>query len=449
MLGLPTLPNAMAWGACDDVELIEKAAEITAKICRLHGIVWTLSPVVDLNINHNNPLVNVRSASDSPNQMKKIMGAFLSGIQKNGYMVATLKHFPGDGVDDRNQHFCVTVNSLSMQEWWNSFGSVYKYMIDAGVSSVMCAHIALPAYANEVDELGCVSSVLSKPLMTNLLKGELGFNGCIISDAMSMVGSAARVPLEKLAISFLNCGGDMVLFNEPEDYNLILSALQKGEVSRERLLDAVARVLSVKQKARLFENQDEIAKEIGKSEEELCQELEELALQIAEKSIKFVRDVGNILPIKPQKGARILSIEIKDNPNIDSSAISDELRKRGVEVDVSFGMGHNQLNEILDNYDYILINYIFTGSHGGTMRVGWTHMPTFWRGYVLRHPKVIFTAFGDPYKLYDFPFLKNYINTYSYTSASMKAFVKVLLGEVEMTAKSPVELKGYFEREVK
>ena len=203
---LPVITNAMSWGACDDPALIEEAAELTAKICRLHGIHWTLSPVVDLNINFNNPLVNIRSASDEPRHMVRTMGAFLRGIQKNGYMAATLKHFPGDGVDDRNQHFCTTVNSLPMEEWWRTYGYVFRAMMTEGVASVMCAHIALPAYAGERNELGPVPSVLSRPLLTGLLKGELGFSGCVISDAMSMVGSAACVDLRELALRYADEG---------------------------------------------------------------------------------------------------------------------------------------------------------------------------------------------------------------------------------------------------
>ncbi len=447
MAGLPVITNAMAWGACDDPALIEEAAELTAKICRLHGIHWTLSPVVDLNLNYNNPLVNTRSASDSPKQMVKIMGAFLRGIQKNGYMVATLKHFPGDGVDDRNQHFCTTVNSLSMEEWNQTYGYVYREMIRRGAASVMCAHIALPAYAGEQDELGAVSAVLSKPLMTDLLKGELGFDGCIISDAMSMVGSAARVDLDELALTFVNCGGDVVLFNEPQDYDLLLKALNEGRLQKERLLDAVRRVWGIKRQARVFEKEEDIVKEIGETQEELIAKLEKVSLKIAEKSIKFVRNFQNLLPISPQKGARFLSIEIKDNEKTDSSAISDELKKRGYEVDVSYGMGHNKLHEIMGDYDYVLINYFFTGAHGGTMRVGWGQIATFWRAYVLKHPNVIFTSFGDPYKLHDFPFLKTYVNTFSYTEKSQRAFVKALLGEIELTAKNPIAHKGYFDRE--
>lgn len=447
MTGLPVITNAMSWGACDKPEWIEEAAELSAKISRLHGIHWTLSPVVDLNMNFNNPLVNVRSASDEPKQMVKIMGAFLRGIQKNGYMVATLKHFPGDGVDDRNQHFCTTVNSLDMEEWYATYGYVYKEMINRGVSSVMCAHIALPAYAGEGDELGAVSAVLSKPLMTDLLKGELGFDGCIISDAMSMVGSAARVDLDELAIEFIKCGGDMVLFNEPQDFDLLLQALQEGRLTKERLLDAVRRVLQVKCKARVFESEEDIAKEIGETQEELIEKLNAVSQKIADASIRFVRNYQNILPIFPKAGAKFLSIEIKDNPNTDSSAISDELKKYGYEVEVSYGMGHNKLNEIMGDYDYLLVNYFFTGAHGGTMRVGWNQIATFWRAYVLKHPNVIFTAFGDPYKLYDFPFLKTYVNAFSYTEASQRAFVKNLLGIVGERAKNPVALKGFFDRE--
>ncbi len=444
---LPVITNAMSWGACDDPELIETAAELSAKICRLQGIHWTLSPLVDLNVNFNNPIVNIRSASDDPKHMVKIMGAFLRGIQKNGYMAATLKHFPGDGVDARNQHFCTTVNSLPIDKWRDTFGHVYHEMIKEGVASVMCAHIALPSYANEKNELGAVPAVLSKPLMTDLLKGELGFDGCIISDAMSMVGSAACVDLDELALRFINCGGDMVLFNEPEDSDLLLNALLEIKLPRERLMVAVQRVYDVKRKARLFEDEDVIAKEIGKTQEELIAQLEAVSQKIADKSIKFVRNFKGILPIYPKKNAKFLSIEIKDNPNTDSSTISKELKERGYEVEVTYGMKHRELAELMKNYDYLLISFFFTGSHGGTMRIGWKHIATFWRAYVLQHPNLIFASFGDPYKLYDFPFLRTYVNAFSYTEASQRAFVKTILGEVGERAKNPISLDGFFERE--
>ena len=99
------LPRAMAWGACDDAELIESAGRATGKICRKNGIHWTFAPVVDINYNKDNPVVNVRAISDSPKQVVKIAGAYIRGLQENGMMMTACKHFPGDGLDDRNQHF--------------------------------------------------------------------------------------------------------------------------------------------------------------------------------------------------------------------------------------------------------------------------------------------------------------------------------------------------------
>lgn len=446
---LPVMPNPMAWSACDDPELVEEAAELCAKISRLQGFSWTLSPVIDINMNFQNPLVNIRSASDSAEQVYRIMSAFLRGIQKNGYMAATLKHFPGDGVDDRNQHFCTTVNSLSMEEWRKTFGSVYERMISDGAASVMCAHIALPAYRNDSDEYGGIPCALSKPLMTDLLKGELGFDGCIISDAMSMVGSASRVDLDKLALSFLNCGGDMVLFNEPEDHALLLAALQSGELSRERLLDAADRVVTLKKNARLFEDQEKIIKEIGESKEVLIQKLNAVSEKIADRSIKFVRDFQHILPLSPKPDAKFLCVNLSDDPKLDPTPIAEELRKRGYTADISETAGHSELNRIMGNYDYVLVNYFIAGTHGGTMRIGWDKISVFWRGYVLKHPGLVVSFFGDPYKLYDFPFVKTCINTFSCQESSMRAFVRVLLGEKPMMAKNPVSLKGFFQRETR
>ena len=113
VMGEPLLPEPMAWGACDDEALIEKAGQVTGEICRKNGIHWSFAPVVDINYNKDNPITNVRAVSDKPEQVVKMAGAYVRGTQKNGYLLAGCKHFPGDGVDDRNQHLCTTINSLS------------------------------------------------------------------------------------------------------------------------------------------------------------------------------------------------------------------------------------------------------------------------------------------------------------------------------------------------
>ena len=190
------------------------------------GVHWTFSPIVDINYNMNNPVTNIRAISDRPELVDKIGKAAVCGLQKNGLMAAGCKHFPGDGVDDRNQHFCTTVNNFSKEEWMNTFGYVYKEMFKAGVSSVMVAHISLPAYDEKMNDwVGYPPASLSYNLQTKLLKEELGFEGCIVSDALSMVGACACVDYDRLAIEFVKAGGDILLFPLRSYFDEILGAV--------------------------------------------------------------------------------------------------------------------------------------------------------------------------------------------------------------------------------
>ena len=132
------------------------------------------------------------------------------------------------------------------------------------------------------------------------------------------------------------------------------------------------------------------------------------------------------------------------------SAMKQAFVERGYQVDEIFTAKHKEVKEIMDNYDLICINCKMSAQdyHGATLRVGWNNIMLFWRGYVLQHPRCVFISFGDPYKLYDFPYVKEYINAFSCVDATQRAVVKAILGEIELTAKNPVELKGYFNREV-
>ena len=170
----PYVPTMMAYGATNDEDLIYEIGKYTARLSRAQGIHMTFSPVVDININFNNAVLNDRTASDDADRVLKIAGAYARGIESEGNLAATLKHFPGDGVDDRNQHFCTSVNSLSREEWDSTYGKVYRTLIGDGISAIMVGHIALPCYDDTVDECGYLPATLSKKLMTDLLRGETG-----------------------------------------------------------------------------------------------------------------------------------------------------------------------------------------------------------------------------------------------------------------------------------
>ena len=449
----PLLPKPMAWGAADDADLVERAHHVTAQMARKEHVSLALAPVVDINYNFTNCLVNTRAISDSPDQVIKIGTAAVRGFQKDGLMGACCKHFPGDGVDQRNQHFLTSVNSLSREEWMNTYGRVYRAMIEAGTMAIMVAHIALPAFDEKIDDImGYPPATLSKNLMTGLLKGTLGFNGCIVSDAMSMIGACAMVESEKLAVEFLKAGGDLVLFALPTDFEYIKAAVESGELPLERLQDAVIRIWRLKNQVGLFDEEPSAA--VLEPQEDL----EELGQAIADRSVCVVRDVNGLVPAEELKpGSKVLQVVVKYvNPRRPETAtglnvVEEELKARGIEVTTLINPLHYEVKDAKDQYDYVLFNICVDSmmSPGGSLRIDWDMAMALWRGYLLRHPKVVMTSFGDPYKLYDYPFAKTYINVFSSTDSSQRAFVKVLLGEIPPQGKSPVGFEGYFERQVK
>ena len=451
--GTGRLPYPMSWGASDSPELVEEAGRLTGAICRKNGIHWTYAPVVDINYNFQNPESNIRSVSESPKQVVKIMKAYMKGLQTNGYVAATIKHFPGQGMDVRNSHFCTTINNQTKEEWMETYGYVYKEMIKAGAPSIMIGHGALPCYEEENDPFfGPPPAVLSKSMMTDLLKGELGFDGCLVSDAMSMIGVASRVDnMEDVAVKYLLAGGDMILFPEPNDYANIIAAVKSGKLPLERLKDAVIRILRLKESVRLFEDQEKVNEEIGETGT-----VDEVAQAIADKAIKVVRNVKEVLPVQMPKGSRVLMLNMFE-PHFHKPATGNEfepMRKafeeRGYIVDEIHTAQYDEVQKIMDNYELICLNCKMGPAdyHGASMRLGWNNIMVLWRGYVLHHKRVVFTSFGDPYKLFDMPYLKEYINAFSNDAATQRAVVKVILGEIEPQGKNPVSLEGFFQREV-
>lgn len=316
----------------------------------------------------------------------------------------------------------------------------------------MVSHIALPAYEDLSIREDAPPAILSQNIMTKLLKEGLNFKGCVVSDAMTMIGATSRVSFDRLAVEFIKAGGDMVLCPETTDYETLIDAVKNNEISIKRLKDAVRRILILKNSARLFENQEDIIKDISVSQEEI----EAVSNRIAEKSIKIVRDKNNLFPLNIAKGSKIMMCNIicpffKQPPKGDEFAVmKEELVKRGYVVDYFDNIDYQEIKLKQNDYAVIFVNCDISPStyHGGTMRIGWDNIMAFWKGYILKNPKMIFISFGDPYKIYEFPYLKEYVNAFSNYPETQKAVIKILFGEVSMQAKNPVGFKNYFEREV-
>ena len=447
-VGESVMPGLMACAAADEAELIYEMGKYTARFCRDRGISMVFSPVVDINYNFNNPVINVRAASDDPDTVIRIASAYSRGLRSEGGFATGAKHFPGDGRDDRNQHFCTAVNDMSMEEWRASYGRVFSEMIKSGVDSIVVGHIALPAYETECDEFGPLPASVSKRLITDLLKGELGFSGIVASDAMSMIGVSGRVRVEKLAVEFFKAGGDMLFFPERGDFHRVLRALKTGEIPRERMLDAVRRTVELKKKLGLFDDA-----EYSASDEDV-KEIRQIGKKIAEKSITLIRNMDATLPLKLRRGAKILQINItygkKNERRNLVPGITEQLVSRGFEVDFMTNPTHYRIGAVVSDYDAVIILSTISpaSSSGSSLRADWNNIMAFWRGYALRNKRTVFVSLGDPYKLYEMPYLRTYVNAYSASDTTQRAVVRALLGEIGFEGKSPVALRGYFERKL-
>ena len=442
--GCTLFPWQMAVGAANSEDLAEKMGEAIAIEGRACGIHWTFGPIVDLNINIANSMMHTRSFGENPDHVLRIAKAYIRGVQKKNLMAASAKHFPGDGIDDRDSHICTSVNNLSKDEWYKLYGKVWQGVIDDGVMAIMMGHIALPWLDPGTDYLGPKPGTLSKKIQTDLLRKELGFKGCIISDAIPMAGFTGQLDYEKSVPMNIETGSDMVLWAEPErDIESMKKALKNGTLREERLDEAVHNVLSLKMKVGLWEEEKEIF--INSKEK---RKFISWADEIGEKSITVVRNEDHKIPVKLKPGSKILTVDsVFDNDTRgyikDLSIIDQELCNRGFKVKNIKNPPHAELTKIAPDYQAVFINLHIMPRYGTTRLYGHT-AGLFWSGIWHTHPCVIITSFGDPYKLYELPFLPNMVQTYSNTPSSQKAAVRVWLGEIEPMGEIPVNLNGFF-----
>ncbi|MDD5673626.1 MAG: glycoside hydrolase family 3 protein [Chitinivibrionales bacterium] len=442
-------PKLMGCGAVDSEEMVYEMARVIAHEGRLGGRHWNLGPVVDINFNFQNPAINIRSFGELPAPVARLAGAYVRGLQDNNLMAATGKHFPGDGVEDRDQHLSTTVNSLSRADWFKTYGRVWKKVIDEDIMSIMAAHLALPFMDKSLPTgrnkfLGYKPATLSRRILIDLLRKELGFEGVIVSDAIVMMGFGAHVRPSEAAAAVLKSGCDIVLWSdELADFKNVLDACKKGELKEKQIDQSVRRVLRMKARLGLFENRQIAA--ITPQEQTAHQKL---AVDLSEKSIVLVRDIDNLLPLKLKPGAKVLTVTICHGDAPFQGILDDELKKRGLLVDHVRNPVSRDLQAVMMNYEVLFINFVILNHNNiiGTTRLTSKLIEAFWGTFWTIHPKVVFTSFGTPYVLYEFTSFPNMINAFGFNESTQKAAVKIWLGEIKPTGKSPVSLPGIFKR---
>ena len=299
--------------ATNDPQYAYELGRISGVEAAAVGCNWSFAPIVDILYNWRNPIISSRAFSNDPDKVLAMSLAYMKGIRESNIAPAA-KHFPGDGVDERDQHLSFSVNSFSCEEWDATYGKVYQGLIDAGLPSIMAGHIHLPAYTRRFNpdqpESAMLPATLSKELITDLLKGQMGFNGVVVTDASHMVAMTASLKRRDMLPTSIAAGCDLFLFfNDPdEDFGYMMDGYRNGIITEERLLDALTRILGLKAmlglhrtaKSDLLLPKSEALAKIGLPENKA------VFSQVADKAITLVKNKQAIFPLDPEKTLRLL-----------------------------------------------------------------------------------------------------------------------------------------------
>lgn len=427
--------NQMAVAATNQTSDAYTLGKIASSEGKAVGVNFGFSPVVDLDLNFRNPITNVRTYGSDVERVIKNAKEYIQAFHDNGIMTS-IKHFPGDGVDERDQHLLTSINSLSVDNWKKTFGKVYQELIDFGSKAVMVGHIAFPAYSG--DEM---PATLSPQLLQDLLRNELGFNGLTITDATPMVGFCSAMKRSEAVPYTIQAGCDMLLFNRvlEEDIQYMKDGLSKGILTKERLDEAVTRILATKASLGLHQT---INHGTAKFED-----FREEQLDLADRSITLVKDTQNMLPLSVEKHKRVLLqlLGSFDSNERVLEKVKAELEKRDFEITVYepetnfFDLG--TVTSFSNDYDVVLyVANIQNASNQTVTRVHWhtlfglgNNLPWF-----TKEVPTMLLSFGNPYHLYDLPMVDTVINAYCNYDHFIEMAIKKVTGESSFKGVSPV-----------
>ena len=451
----------MGVAATGNKENAYRLGYISGKEAAAVGCNWSFAPICDLDKNYMNPIMNVRTFGDDIDTVIPFVKEQLKGLAEFD-VAAAVKHFPGDGVDFRDQHLLASVNSLSVEEYDESYGRIWQEVVNSGVLSIMVGHIMQPAYSKlinpDLSDEEILPATLSKELLQGLLRQRMGFNGVIVTDATPMVGFMANMKRSEAVPACLMAGCDMILFNKDikEDYQFIRDALSEGRLSYERLDEAVIRILAMKAAMNLPEKK--LAGTLVPSSESLkdisCEESKVWTKKCADEAVTLVKDTQKLLPISPDKYKRIRLYILEDrvgggfkDGDSEISKFKELLEKEGFEVSLYdyskpdyYEMFEGGVGLAKSRFDFaIYVACIDTASNQSVRRIDWVHLMAADAPWFVHDIPTLFISLANPYHLVDAPMVKTYINAYSPTAEIVEQVVEKIMGRSQFKGKNPID----------
>lgn len=451
----------MGVAASDQEKNAYRLGAIAGREAQAVGCNWAFAPICDLDTNWRNPIMNVRTFGSDQEKVIRYVKAQLKGLKEYG-VAAAVKHFPGDGVDERDQHLVPSVNSLSVEEYDATYGAIWQEVVDAGTLSVMVGHILQPAYSKKINpdlrDEDILPATLSPEILQGLLRGKLGFNGMIVTDATPMIGFNTPMRRAEAIPAALAAGCDMILFNKDirEDYQFVRDAIEKGTLTAERVDEAVTRILAMKAAMGLPEQK--AAGTLVPGEDALsavaCEEHLAWTRECADESVTLVKDTQALLPISPEKYKRIRLYLLEDRQgggfkDGDSAMdkVKEKLEAEGFEVSLYdysrpdfFEMFEGGVADIKSKFDLaVYVACIDTASNQSVRRIDWVHLMAADAPWFVQDVPTLFISLANPYHLVDAPMVKTFINAYTPNEETVDQVIDKLMGRSEFKGVSPVD----------
>ena len=476
--GTTVFPHAMAFGATGKPENAEAFGRITALEARAIGVHWNFFPDADVNSNPSNPIINTRSFGSDPQQVGDYVAAYIRGAHE-GAMLTTAKHFPGHGDTAADSHLGIAQVSGDRARLDAVELPPFRRAIEAGVDAVMVAHVTVPALDSEPKRV----ATTSKPIVTGLLKEEMGFKGIVVTDALDMAGLTRLYAKDvgRAARESFEAGNDLLIIPADLDasYRSVLSAVQRGQISRERLDESVRKILELKasfglNKARLVDL-NQLASKVGKPENLAVGQL------IAEEAITLVRENGQVLPLKASETPpgtnepalpyqfltevqnRLVAVIFSDDLRTESGRMLERQilarvpDARIIYLDPRSAAGmKTTVAEAVEAAEHVVAAVYVIPTAGKAVRSGGglkntVAMDDATAGVLntildRAASRTVVVAMGNPYVVQDFPAIQNYMCAFSNATVSESAAVKALFGEIAIGGHLPVTIPGVASR---
>jgi len=472
---VPSFPWPMAWGAVGDSGTVERFGAITAREARAVGIHWALAPVVDVNSNPANPVINDRFFGEDPEQVSNLITAYIRGAQENGLLV-TAKHFPGHGDSSVDSHRGIPSVDGDLEHFDKFEFPPFKKAIEAGVDSIMLAHARVPAVDPDPNRIATISA----KVVTGVLKDQLGFKGVVLTDALEMKGITTLYdpkkgsPTALAAVDAVKAGCDVIMVPTDLDgaFHAIIDAVKSGEIAESHIDDSVRKILLMKAAVGLHKNRfvdlEHVAELAGKPEDMA------FAQHVADEAVTLVRNNARTLPLQkvsslpvsttapgtdPQSKHSLIAVVLAESlESTNGQEFEKELKARRPDAHVFYvdrrtaNAGGIQVLESIKEADEVVVAaYVVHGGARQNIVDGETIT-----SYGLRGPsgellkkilaeapeKTVVIALGSPYLIANFLQIQNYMCTYAMATTSEISAVKALFGEIQNHAKLPVTLPG-------